>query len=162
VGDKILNDVQLQSWVENISLQAFGIPFRHRATFNRRLTSTGGRYLLRSHNIEISRLQYEVHGPAEVEKIIKHELCHYHLHLQRKGYRHRDPDFKHLLEKVGGTRYCQAVTETRRKLPYRYKLQCSDCQTEYLRKRKVDPSRYVCGKCRGKLKLLQLDLSYKS
>jgi SprT-like protein len=157
-----VNDMQLQSWVESISLESFGLPFRHRATFNRRLTSTGGRYLLRSHNIEISRLQLEVHGPAEVEKIIKHELCHYHLHLQRKGYRHRDEDFKRLLEKVGGTRYCQAVTGSRRKLPYRFKLQCSDCATEYLRKRKVDPGRYVCGKCRGKLKLLHLDLGPES
>jgi SprT-like protein len=28
---------------------------------------------------------------------------------------------------------------------------------EYLRKRKLDPKRYACGRCRGKLKLQLLD-----
>ena len=39
----------------------------------------------------------------ELIGIIKHELCHYHLHLEGKGYQHRDKDFKELLKKVGGT-----------------------------------------------------------
>lgn len=158
-----MTNEELQRWVEDISLRWFGRPFRHRASFNGRLTSTGGRYLLRSHNIEISRLQLDTFGSDEVEKIIKHELCHYHLHLLRKGYRHRDADFKALLQQVGGTRYCQsAAGMARRRLPYRYKLQCVDCRMEYMRKRKVDPRRYACGKCRGNLKLVILDLPLES
>lgn len=37
-----------------------------------------------------------------MERIIKHELCHYHLHLRGMGYKHRDADFKTLLAQVGG------------------------------------------------------------
>lgn len=156
-----MNDEQLQQWVEHVSLSAFGIPFRHKARFNKRLRSTGGRYLLKSHDIEISTQQLVAHGPEEVEKIIKHELCHYHLHLQRKGYQHRDADFKALLAKVGGSRFCRALptsVQGRRKTePYRYRLVCVRCGTEYRRKRKMDPRRYACGKCRGPLQLFAIE-----
>jgi SprT-like protein len=150
-----LDDRQLQLWIERISMESFGWPFRHKATFNRRLRSTGGRYFTKSHNIDISWSQYEIFGPEEVEKIIKHELCHYHLHLQRRGYKHSDPDFKLLLAKVGGTRFCKAIAP-RKAAPFRYKLECSKCGMHYLRKRKMDPSKYACGTCRGKLKLIAL------
>ncbi|CAG7647736.1 Protein SprT-like protein [Paenibacillus solanacearum] len=158
-----MDDRQLQLWVEQISLSSFGRPFVHRARFNRRLRSTGGRYFTRTHDIEISWLQYEQFGAADVEKIIKHELCHYHLHLLKQGYQHRDEDFKRLLAQVGGTRYCQSLpTSLQRKEPYRYKLVCVDCRAEYMRKRKTDPRKYVCGHCKGKLKLYQLDFKQHS
>jgi len=152
-----MTDEQLQQWVEKVSLDAFGWPFKHKATFNARLRTTGGRYLLRTHNIEINRKQYDTYGAEETEKIIKHELCHYHLHLQRRGYKHADADFKRLLAKVGGSRYCQAVPGALRRLPIRYVLRCVDCGMQYPRKRKVDARRYRCGKCRGRLQQLQLD-----
>lgn len=152
-----MTDQELQAWVEQISLASFGRPFRHRATFNRRLRTTGGRYFTHTHHIEINPLQLEVHGPAEVEKIIKHELCHYHLHLMKKGYRHRDADFKALLAKVGGSRYCSSLPGAKRKEPYRYRLVCLRCSQEYPRKRKVNPLRYVCGVCRGPLKITPME-----
>ncbi|MBP1937422.1 SprT-like protein [Paenibacillus sediminis] len=110
---------------------------------------------MKTHNIEINPHQLNAYGEAEVEKIIKHELCHYHLHLAKKGYQHRDPDFKALLKQVGGSRYCKSLPDQGKKrvLPYRYKLVCQTCKTVYMRKRKVDPRRYRCGKCRGELKL---------
>ncbi|NMO95783.1 SprT family protein [Paenibacillus lemnae] len=152
---------ELQAWVEEISLSSFQAPFRHRAVFNRRLSTTGGRYFMKSHNIEINPHQLESNGMDEVEKIIKHELCHYHLHLAGRGYRHRDNDFKRLLQAVGGSRYCQSVTKPggkpRKPAPYRYLLRCTACHTEYMRKRKMDPARYRCGRCRGSLQLLPLD-----
>lgn len=151
-----MNDEQLQKWVEHISLQSFGRPFLHRATFNSRLRTTGGRYFTRTHHIEISSRQLEVHGPDEVEKIIKHELCHYHLHLMNKGYRHRDRDFQMLLKQVGGSRYCKAVEERRPRESYKYKLQCLACGTEYLRRRRMDVRKYACGECRGRLQLIPL------
>ncbi|QGQ98438.1 SprT family protein [Paenibacillus psychroresistens] len=153
-----MENKQLQQWIEHISLTSFGVPFKHIASFNSRLRTTGGRYFTKSHNIEISSLQLELHGTEEVEKIIKHELCHYHLHLARRGYQHRDADFKQLLKQVGGTRFCSALPIPKRKEPYRYKLLCTSCEMEYLRKRKVNPSKYACGKCRGKLKLFQIVL----
>lgn len=154
-----MDNQALQQWVERVSLESFGRPFLHQATFNGRLKATGGRYFTRSHNIEISPHQLAAFGMEETEKIIKHELCHYHLHLMKRGYRHRDADFKTLLAHVGGSRYCNSLPERsgRGANPYKYKLICVRCGAEYLRKRKVDPARYACGKCRGKLKLLLLD-----
>ena len=150
----MVNDHELQAWVEELSMKFFGRPFNHRATFNRRLTSTGGRYFPKTHNIDISWKQLEWNGRSEVEKIIKHELCHYHLHLMNKGYQHRDPEFKTLLKQVGGSRYCKALPqEKRKKEPYRYMLRCKSCAMTYRRKRKVDVRKYVCGKCRGKLEI---------
>lgn len=152
-----MNDQQLQQWVEDISLQSFHRPFLHQARFNYRLRSTGGRYFLKSHHIEISWRHYEKFGREETEKIIKHELCHYHLHLQNRGYRHRDQDFITLLQLVGGSRYCKSVLEPeQRRLPYRYRLKCKACQQEYLRKRRVNIRKYACGKCGGKLQSFEL------
>lgn len=104
-----MSNEELQQWIERISLSSFGVPFRHKASFNGRLTTTGGRYFTKSHNIEINPQQLAIHGHEETEKIIKHELCHYHLHLAKRGYMHRDADFKSLLAKVGGSRYCQTL-----------------------------------------------------
>lgn len=150
-----MNDGELQQWVEKVSMSAFGVPFRHKATFNGRLRTTGGRYFLRSHNIEISPHQLDVNGPEETEKIIKHELCHYHLHLAGRGYRHRDADFKRLLKQVGATLHCKSLPGARRSLPIKYYLVCRDCGMSYPRKRKADPRRYACGRCRGKLRLVE-------
>lgn len=151
-----MTNEQLQQWVERISTQHFGRPFLHRATFNERLRATGGRYFMKTHHIEISRRHYDTYGLDEVEKIIKHELCHYHLHLMKKGYRHQDSDFKQLLKKVGGSRYCQSLPGSKKPQPPRYMLQCKECNIQYLRKRKMDPARYRCGKCNGRLQLFQL------
>jgi SprT-like protein len=151
-----MDNQSLQEWVEEISLRDFGLPFVHKAIFNTRLSSTGGRYFTKTHHIEISSKQLEVHGKEEVERIIKHELCHYHLHIQRKGYRHRDADFKLLLRKVGGSRYCSAVPGASRRELFRYKLECVSCGMAYFRKRKVNVRKYACGQCRSKLKLVEI------
>ena len=147
-----MEDEELQKLVEAISDQSFGMPFLHFAAFNDRLRTTGGRYLLRSHNLEFNKKHYEQFGMEELIGIIKHELCHYHLHLQGKGYKHKDHDFKQLLKQVGGSRFCQVVPGQRRVEEYKHLYECRHCKTKYRRKRRMDTSRYVCGKCRGKLK----------
>ncbi|WNR43862.1 SprT family protein [Paenibacillus roseipurpureus] len=157
-----MEDQELQQWIEQISMASFGRPFVHQARFNRRLRSTGGRYFMKSHDIEISWNQWETFGRDEIEKIIKHELCHYHLHIMKRGYKHRDHDFKTLLAQVGGSRYCQSLPKPRAKQAYKYRLECVKCRTAYLRKRKMDVSKYACGNCRGKLKLVTLDLTSPS
>ena len=113
-GGECMTNEQLQAWVEEISLRSFGLPFRHCARFNSRLRTTGGRYFMKSHDIDINPHQLTAFGKEEVEKIIKHELCHYHLHLTGRGHRHRDPDFKLLLEKVKGSSYCSLCRELRK------------------------------------------------
>ncbi|GER68675.1 protein SprT [Weizmannia acidilactici] len=153
-----MDNIQLQKLVEEISLQHFHKPFQHRASFNPRLRTTGGRYLLKNHNIEINKKYLEELGEKELIGIIKHELCHYHLHLEGKGYRHRDRDFKQLLKKTGAPRYCSALpskedASSSCRPSHLYEYVCGDCGVLYRRKRRVDVNRYVCGKCGGKLQL---------
>lgn len=146
-----MSEEELQQWVESISMESFGRPFRHQARFNSRLRTTGGRYLLQSHDIEFNPKQLDYFGEEEFAKIIKHELCHYHLHLQGKGFQHRDQDFKQLLGRVGGSRYCRLVPGTRNRQTVRHFYRCSTCAHVYKRKRRVDTRKFVCGKCGGRL-----------
>lgn len=147
-----MNDQQLQQLVEEISIRFFDLPFKHKATFNKRLRTTGGRYLLHSSNIEINPKHYELFGEEELIGIIKHELCHYHLHLQGKGYLHRDQDFKQLLKQVGGSRFCKSVKTEEKKQKIKHVYVCTNCSLTYYRVRQINTNRYVCGRCKGKLK----------
>ncbi|WP_437830273.1 SprT family protein [Niallia taxi] len=150
-----MTDQELQLLVEEVSNQYFQIPFIHKASFNPRLRTTGGRYLLNSHNIEINRKYLDQLGLEELIGIIKHELCHYHLHINKRGYQHKDADFKNLLKSVGGPRFCSSLprenisSKPKKVLIYK----CKSCNQVYLRRKKVDTKKYVCGKCRGKLVL---------
>ncbi|MET1248782.1 SprT family protein [Sporolactobacillus sp. STCC-11] len=145
---------ELQKLVEQVSLESFHRPFCHEAIFNSRLRTTGGRYLLNSHRLEFNMHQLHYFGMDAFVKIIKHELCHYHLHLCGKGYRHRDSDFRLLLEKVGGSRFCEAIPSMRACSGIRYRYQCEACGTSFIRKRKLDTKRYVCGVCSGSIRLI--------
>lgn len=149
------DDHALQCWVEALSLEYFGKPFTHKARFNSRLRTTGGRYFLEDHRIEISPRHLEELGMKVVGGIIRHELCHYHLHLEGRGYHHRDADFKNLLKQVNGLRYTPLLpgNSGRRKQPVRYVLQCQTCGRQAWRKKRMDPSRYRCGACGGQLSL---------
>lgn len=141
---------ELQELVTNISLESFKKPFKHNATFNKRLKTTGGRYILSSHNIEINPQQLEYYGVEALKDIIKHELCHYHLHIEGKGYQHRDKDFRALSKEVGAPRFCKPVKSYNERANYLYK--CSSCNLEFRRIRKVNTVKYRCGRCGGKLK----------
>lgn len=142
----------LQSLVETISLRSFAKPFRHRATMNARLRTTGGRYLLRTHDLEFNPRVLEQHGLDELIGVIKHELCHYHLHLEGRGYQHKDADFKQLLKHTGGNRYVKDLrTSDEQRVTNIYA--CISCSQQYPRRRKMDTRKYVCGKCGGKLTL---------
>ena len=88
--------------VEEISIKAFGRPFVHQVKINRRMKTTGGRYHLDDHHLEINAHFLEAENRQYLVGIIKHELTHYHLHLLGLGYRHKDHDFKVLLKRVGG------------------------------------------------------------
>lgn len=148
-----MEDKELQKLVEKLSIEAFGKLFRHKALFNSRLRSTGGRYLLGTHNIEINKKYLEQIGVTELIGIIKHELCHYHLHLEGRGYQHRNQDFKKLLKKVGAPRFCSPLADKPKKRSIKKVLvyKCTNCRQQYKRKRSIDTNRYVCGKCRAKL-----------
>ena len=157
-----MTDEELQLLVEHISLQSFGQPFLHRAYFNSRLKSTGGRYLLRSHDIEFNRKLYDHFGIEELRGIILHELCHYHLHIGRMGYQHRDRDFRELMKKVGAPRFCSSLPRevgTKRQVSRKvHTYRCVDCAFLYRRKRKMDERKYCCSKCGGAIRWQRTDI----
>ena len=146
-----MTDAQLQVLVEQISLEKFTWPFKHEATFNTRLRTSGGRYLLASHNIEINPKMLSEHDQNTLVVVIKHELCHYHLHLRQAGYHHGDQNFKQLLQFVeGGSRYAPLspnVQTNKKKHIYR----CTKCGQIYLRVRRINIEKYVCSRCGGHL-----------
>jgi SprT-like protein len=154
----LMTNEELQKLVEEISITSFGKKFRHQASFNSRLKTTGGRYLLQSHNIEINKRYLEQLGREELLGIIKHELCHYHLHLEKKGYKHQDQDFKVLMKKVGAPRFCQQLPErpTTNRSKKLYIYSCTSCSLVFKRRRAVNVNKYVCGKCKGKLKQISV------
>ena len=143
-----MNEHELQNLTEEISRTSFHREFTHKITYNRRLRSSGGRYLLKTGNIEINPLVEQELGLEALIGVIKHELCHYHLHQTGGGYRHRDADFKCLLHQVGGSRFVERMKEPN------FIYECTACHHRYPRMRKMNTNRYVCGKCRGKLILL--------
>ncbi|MCJ8008519.1 SprT family protein [Lederbergia wuyishanensis] len=148
-----MTNEELQILTQDISTRFFLKPFKHMAYFNPRLRTTGGRYMLSTHHIEINRQYYEEHGFDELVGIIKHELCHYHLHIEGKGYKHRDKDFRELMQKVGAPRHCTPLKKSiERKSPLKvYFYKCINCGQGYQRQRRVNTRRFVCGKCGGKL-----------
>ena len=143
-----MNEHELQQLTMEISRTSFHREFTHKITYNRRLRSSGGRYLLKTGNIEINPLVEQELGLEALVGVIKHELCHYHLHQTGGGYRHRDGDFKRLLHQVGGSRFVERMKEPN------FLYECTACHHRYPRMRKMNTNRYVCGKCRGKLILL--------
>lgn len=147
------HELDLQALVEQVSWQYFNRPFRHQALWNARLRTSGGRYHLASHHLDFNPHLYAEYGEAVLLGIVKHELCHYHLHLAGKGYQHRDQDFKQLLRAVGGRRFAPKRSDLRPKYCYR----CTNCQQEYQRQRQIDTQKYVCGRCLARLRLIAAD-----
>ncbi len=152
-----MTDEQAQKLVEELSFKYFHRPFLHRAYFNSRLKTTGGRYMLQSHDIQLNKTMYEYFGIEELRGIILHELCHYHLHLLGKGYKHRDSDFRELLLKVGAPRFCSLIENTeeevKKKTIHYYK--CMDCGQLYKRKKRMDTKKYCCSICKGKIEFFE-------
>ncbi|TDL30510.1 SprT family protein [Jeotgalibacillus sp. S-D1] len=147
----------IQNLVENTSLEFFNKPFRHKAFFNTRLRTTGGRYMLASHNIELNIHYLHEHGRDELIGIIKHELCHYHLHIEGKGFKHRDRDFRELIKEVSAPRFCTPLPSQevkKRPVRKRHVYQCSICEQRFVRKVRMNLTKYVCGKCKGPLRYL--------
>ncbi|MBO9131374.1 SprT family protein [Bacillus sp. 165] len=147
-----MKEGELQELVEKVSWKYFHKPFLHKAVFNKRLRTTGGRYLLNTHNIELNYSYYKEFGADELIQVIKHELCHYHLHIEGKGYQHRDRDFRKLLQQIDAPRFCKALPNTASTVKQvKCIYQCLGCGIKFPRKRRVNTERYACGRCGGKI-----------
>ncbi|MCT1577316.1 SprT family protein [Oceanobacillus kimchii] len=147
---RIPSDIELFELVDKLSLKYFNKHFVDKVYFNTRLRTTGGRYLPSKRVIELNPKYVIESNKEEFYGIIKHELCHYHLHIEGKGYNHGDREFKELLKATGSPRHCSPLPSQQRK--HRYEYQCNQCGFVYKRIRKVNMKKYRCGKCRGSLK----------
>ncbi|PWF99355.1 SprT family protein [Levilactobacillus bambusae] len=147
-----MTEEQLQLLVEQVSIDYFHRPFKHRALWNGRLRTTGGRYHLNDHHIDLNPKMLTDFDQATLVGVIKHELCHYHLHLAGYSGKHNTPEFKRLLKRVGGSRYAPKPKDTDSQIPH-LRYVCQRCGQSYLRKRHINTSRYVCSRCHGQLRL---------
>ena len=148
----MMNDDEIQAETMRISREFFGRTFKDQAFFNARLKTTGGRFNLRTHNIDFNpRMFAQVDNEVRVG-IIKHELCHYHLYMQHKGYKHADKDFKVLLAAVGGSRYAPRIQPVATQKYWVYL--CGRCGQQSMRKRRFNTTRYVCARCGGRFRLV--------
>ncbi|MDR0199188.1 MAG: SprT family protein [Streptococcaceae bacterium] len=145
-----MTDEELTAWVRRVSLTYFERPFEHEAHWNSRLRTTGGRFFPKDRHLDFNPKMAD--DTVDFKKIILHELCHYHLYQEGRGYRHADQDFKQLLAQVGGSRYAPAV-ETRH-LNHLYR--CASCAQEYPRVRAINLRKMRCGRCGGRLKEIML------
>jgi SprT-like protein len=141
----LLTDTELTIYVNKISLIKFDKVFGHKAQWNSRLRTTGGRFFPVDGHLDFNP-KFSDH--PDFNKIILHELCHYHLYYAHAGYKHEDRDFKLLLKQVGGSRHAPALIA--RKINYLYT--CEKCGFAYPRQRKIDIRKFRCGKCHGQLR----------
>ena len=141
--------MNLTEYVQLVSQEDFGRYFKHQAQWNNRLRSTGGRFFPKDGHLDFNPKVYQELGLDIFRKIVRHELCHYHLYFQGKGYQHKDRDFKELLKEVDGLRFVPSLPHTNNKAKWIYR--CQSCQQCYHRKRRIDTKRYRCGICRGQL-----------
>lgn len=143
-----MTNEELQALTEKLSMERFGRPFAHQVFFNSRLRTTGGRYHLRDHHIDINP-KMAAADPQVLTGVILHELCHYHLHLTGRDYHHRSRDFKVLLQRVGGSRFAPAVGTIKG-----WEYQCQGCGVKIFRQRRFNVRLYRCARCGGRLRLL--------
>lgn len=141
----------LTEYIKEVSEADFGKPFLHEAYWNKRLRSTGGRFFPKDGHLDFNPKILEEFGCDVFRKIVRHELCHYHLYYEKKGFNHKDQDFKQLLKAVDGLRYSPKSSNNHPK----YHYQCCSCKKLYFRQRKLNLNKYVCGICHGKLKAVQ-------
>lgn len=151
-----MNNQQLQELTQEWSLKYFQRPFQHQIFFNPRLRTTGGRYHLEDHHIDINPLMYTEFGRENLRQVVLHELCHYHLHLTGHDYHHRSTDFRHLLAAVGGSRYAPVTSKVRQRNHHLYYYQCRGCGIKISRRRRFNTTRYVCRRCGHRFVLINL------
>lgn len=149
-----MTNVELQKLVETISLRDFGRPFKHQAVFNARLKTTGGRYHLGDHHIDINPLMLTDFDETNLTGVIRHELVHYHLALAGQPFNHRSRQFKQLLAHVHGSRFAPAPKRPQtKKSAVQYVYECEKCGRHFVRQRRVNVNKFACGVCGGHLHL---------
>ena len=104
--------MNITDYVKQVSIEDFGKPFKHQAQWNTRLRSTGGRFFPKDGHLDFNPKVYQELGLEVFRKIVRHELCHYHLYFEDKGYQHKDLAFKQLLKEVDGLRFVPPLSSS--------------------------------------------------
>ena len=107
----IMDQRELQQLVQQLSIEAFGKPFRHTACFNARLRTTGGRYKLLDGSIEINPTVLELYDMEELIGIIKHELMPLSSSPRRKRISTRRRGLQKAIERNRLAKILQAFRE---------------------------------------------------
>jgi|SRR5690625_843753 len=147
-----MTDRELRQLTKKLSKKHFQKPFHHTVKFNNRLRTTGGRYIPVTKTIEINPKYLQEMGLTETIGIIKHELCHYHLHITGKAFQENDLEFINLLKKTNSPAYCRPLPSSLK----RYIYQCSHCNLIYKRKRRVNVKKYKCGNCFKEIQFVEI------
>ncbi|MDD1381002.1 SprT family protein [Limosilactobacillus reuteri] len=142
-----MTNAELQQLTEQWSKEYFGREFTHKVFFNKRLKTTGGRYHLSDHHIDINPLMYTEFDLHNLRQVVLHELCHYHLHLLGMDYHHRSREFKTLLAQVGGSRYAPPTSKRKINSKKKWYYICAGCSVEFARQRRFNTQRYICRRC---------------
>ena len=143
--------MDLSKYVKQVSQEDFGKPFQHDAIWNNRLQMTGGRFFPKDGHLDFNPKVLNRYGETIFRQVVRHELCHYHLYFDKKGYRHSDHDFNVLLSRVNGLRYVPLLKDGPK---WRYRWQ--SCGYLYMRQRRINTTNRCCGKCRGRLTMESL------
>lgn len=154
-----LCDEELTRLIQKLSIKHFQKPFVDQGRYNSRLRTTGGRYIPRKRLIEVNPKYVTEKLYNEVIGIIKHELCHYHLHIEGKPFGHGDATFKELLRKTSSPRFCKPLPSSI-KTEVIHTYTCTTCSTMYYRKRRVNVKRVRCGKCSSKITYVSSSRNY--
>lgn len=147
-----MNTDDLRRLTMELSEKYFRKPFNHTVKFNNRLRTTGGRYIPATKTIEINPKYIMEMGLEETIGIIKHELCHYHLHILGKGFQEDDIEFIKLLRKTNSPTHCRPLPTSLK----RYIYKCNKCGLLYERKRRVNTDKYKCGHCFNRIQFKEI------
>lgn len=150
---RLLDEQNLFNLTNELSKTYFQKPFKHTIKYNNRLRTTGGRYIPTLKTIEINPKYVLEMTQEHLIGIIKHELCHYHLHIEGKNFRDNDTDFITLINKIGAPKYCQPLPSSMK----RYIYMCKKCKLEYKRKRRVNVKKYKCGRCLEEITFIRIE-----
>ena len=144
--DRSYKNLDLQTYVEEVSLEFFKEDFKHKAVWNNRLRTTGGRFFPKDSHLDFNPRIYDSFDDQVFLGIVKHELTHYHLYQRGLAYNHKSQAFKSLLKEVKGLRFTPSLEED-----FKCLYRCSKCDLIYKRRRLINISKYRCGRCAGKL-----------
>ena len=140
---KLLTNEGLLELTKKIADGSFHRKFKGTIKYNNRLTRTGGyttccKLKEGETNIDISFQHAKYLGKRELVGIIKHELCHYFLYIDKLPCDHKDATFISLAKQAGAPLHCGRLNK--------YLYYCPHCKAY-----RVSISKFqnisLCGKC---------------